>query len=102
MFVLIGIAIFLRILLPGVFGALHGGPFPHGGLGLLGALLVLLIVLWAVSWVVRAVFWAVRGPGDGYRRGWYRDDPAEEIARVRYARGELTREQFEQIRRDLG
>src|SRR6516225_7466776 len=28
--------------------------------------------------------------------------PPEEILRQRYARGELTREQYEQIRRDLG
>ena len=29
-------------------------------------------------------------------------DSALEIARRRYARGEITREEFEQVRRDLG
>ncbi len=38
----------------------------------------------------------------GWRRGyWYHHDEAGEILRARYARGEITKEQFDQMIRDL-
>lgn len=40
------------------------------------------------------------GLGWGWRQGYY-DDPAVEALRRRYASGEITKEQFEQVRRDL-
>ncbi len=40
--------------------------------------------------------------GWGWRRGyWYHHDGAGEILRERYARGEITKEQFDQMMRDL-
>jgi len=42
------------------------------------------------------------GWGWGYRRGYYQYyDPALETLRGRFARGEITREQYDQMRRDL-
>ncbi len=54
------------------------------------------VVFWGL--VLWAVF-TVAGRGGSGARG---DDSPIEIARRRYARGDITREEFEQIRRDLG
>jgi putative membrane protein len=58
-------------------------------------------LLWIAVWAsaIYLVVWLVRGGGGrgGEERG---GDPVE-IARRRYARGEISREEFEQIRSDL-
>ncbi len=47
----------------------------------------------------RLIFWPI---GWGWRRRyWYGYGDANEILRQRYARGEITKEQFDQMRRDL-
>ena len=56
----------------------------------------LFIVLFFVS---RLIFWPM-GWGWG-RRYWYGYGDAREIIRQRYARGEITKEQFDQMNRDL-
>lgn len=48
-------------------------------------------IIWAIVWGITRTT-----GGDGRR-----DDTPLEIARRRYARGEITRDQFEQLRRDL-
>lgn len=66
----------------------------HEGMGwwmLFGS--VWFVLFWGlVIWAVARLF----GPRDGYPR----DDPMD-IARRRYARGEISRDELEQIRRDL-
>lgn len=53
-------------------------------------------IIFAVS---RLIFWPW---GWGWRRGyWYHQDEAAEILRQRYARGEITKDQFAQMMRDL-
>ncbi len=48
----------------------------------------------------RLFFWPW---GWGGRRGyWHHHSGAEEIVRERYAKGEITKEQFDQMMRDLG
>lgn len=79
------------------------------GLGFFGFFLILIIGFWCI----RIAMWSTRGygryggsygrgSGSGYggprRGGW---DPAIMEARRRYARGEITREQFLQIVRDI-
>jgi putative membrane protein len=68
----------------------------HEGMGwwmLFGS--VWFVLFWgAIIWLFVRVF----GPRD---EGQSRDESAIEIARRRYARGEISREDFEQIRRDL-
>ncbi|MBI4234349.1 MAG: SHOCT domain-containing protein [Chloroflexi bacterium] len=67
------------------------------GWGLFG--LLWMLVFW--GGIIFVVVWAVRRltehPAD---RGAARPSPLD-IARERYARGEITREQFEQLKRDL-
>ena len=56
-----------------------------------------MVIFWgAIIWLV---IWGVGQLSGGGRRS---EDTPLEIARTRYARGDITREQFEQIRRDLG
>lgn len=65
-----------------------------------GVLMMLFWVLVLVG-IVLLVIWLLRraGPGPGERReGGGR---ALEVLRERYARGEISREQYEQMRRDL-
>ncbi len=59
-----------------------------------------LIFFFAFIFVVsRLIFWPL---GWGWRRRyWYGYGDAHEILRQRYARGEITKEQFDQMRRDL-
>jgi uncharacterized membrane protein len=65
------------------------GPFP--------ILLVVLLVLFTLRIVFWSRMWGYRG---GPRRspGW---DPAVVTARQRYARGEISREQYDQLMTDL-
>ena len=67
------------------------GGFP---LGIFGAIFFFVLVML----VLRLVFWGSYG---GYRRGYLRESQAEEILRERYARGEITKEQFDQMMRDV-
>ncbi len=60
------------------------------GLGLLA--LVVVGVIFAVRWLARA---SGESPGDRSR------DDALEIVRTRYAKGEINREEFDRLRREL-
>jgi putative membrane protein len=60
-----------------------------------------ILVIFLISSVFRWAFWP-RGWGGGYRRGyWGYQGDAFEILRERYARGELSKEQFDQMMQDL-
>ena len=55
-----------------------------------------MVIFWgAIIWLV---IWGVGQVSGGGRRS---EDTPLEIARTRYARGEITREQFEQLQQDL-
>jgi putative membrane protein len=58
-----------------------------------------------VFFVARLLFWGGGAwwgwRGRGYRSRYYYWGDAREILRQRYARGEITKEQFEQMNRDL-
>jgi putative membrane protein len=71
----------------------HGAYSPVWLIGGGLRLLVFAAIVVAVVYVVRALA----------RRGWHgpRGESAREILEKRYARGEITREQFEQMKRDL-
>jgi putative membrane protein len=63
-------------------------------------MMLLMVVFWGlvIAGVVVAVRWLVR---EGGRDRSDRPDPALQILRERYARGEIGREEFEARRRDL-
>ena len=59
-----------------------------------------LILLLVILLVFRLIFWRSWGWGYWRRRGYYGLD-SKEILKRRYARGEITKEQFEQMLRDI-
>jgi putative membrane protein len=70
------------------------------GMGLGGG--ILMVLFWVVL-IVGAV-WLVRGVFPNNRQSSAPPRPetsADEILQQRYARGEITKEQFDQMRRDL-
>ena len=115
LFVLVGAAIALSIVVPIV----RSGAFPTDWItsSWIAPLVGLLVTLVVLSIILRVVFWVASGlPADrrydyrhdlrhDYRHGgpfsWFGYDSAVETARQRYARGELTREQYDQLVRDL-
>jgi putative membrane protein len=70
-------------------------PFFPFQFGWLGAIFLIFIVFWIARWF----FWPWRG--GGYYSYRYQSRNAESILKERYAKGEITKEQFEQMKRDL-
>lgn len=60
----------------------------------------LIFIFILIFFVTRLAFWPW-GWGGGWRRGYYRYGDAREILRQRYARGEISKDQYEQMMRDL-
>lgn len=98
MFILIGAGIFISsVFRPVTPPTLVGYPRMFG-FGWIWGLVGLVFIIWVFGWVFSWMLWPSRRY---YRRGgWYRDD-AHQILRERYARGEITKEQFDQMTRDL-
>lgn len=73
--------------------------YGYGGYGLLGFLWM--ILWWAI--IIVAVVALVRWLGRGHET-WHhdRDPSATEILKERYAKGEITRAQFETMKKDVG
>ena len=93
LFVLVGISIALSWLFFSVRPVGTFYPFfPFGWFG--GLFLFFLILVWVARWI----FWP-------WRYAWgphgHRPDAAFQILRERYARGEITKEQYDQMARDL-
>lgn len=69
----------------------------YPGWGMMGFGVLAMIIFWAV--VISLIVWGVRHYSR--RNQNTSGDSAIEIARQRYARGEITKEQFEQLKKDL-
>jgi putative membrane protein len=74
-----------------------GCGFGYGGGGWFFGLLWFLLIAWLVWTLVRAM-----GGGGSPGESRAASDRALEILRERYARGEIDRETFERMKRDLG
>jgi len=61
---------------------------------------IIALAVWAVQSLTRREQGTAQGPSVGPVPGAPRDQPLE-IAKQRYAKGEITREEFEQMKRDL-
>ncbi|MGP8078387.1 MAG: hypothetical protein ACLQD8_04585 [Thermoplasmata archaeon] len=92
--VALGVVVWFLLSRPGGY---YGAGFPVGGI------LVIFLVFWLSFTAIRMAFWSSRrdryraagGNGPYGRPGGF--DPAIRTARLRYARGEITREQYDQI-----
>lgn len=88
-------------------GMMGGGSYGLGSLGILGMILNLVITVGVIVGIVLLVVWLVRrvsgdsaagafsGPAAGSRSS------AKEILQLRYARGEIDREQYQEMLTDL-
>jgi putative membrane protein len=91
--ILVGVSIVISLYLgPRPSGSFYHPFFPLG-FGWLGGIFLVFIILGVLRWA----FWPWKG---GYRSYWQRDD-AHDILRQRYAKGEITKEQFDQMMRDI-
>ncbi len=104
-FIAIATLLLVILLYPSAFGlSQSSNPYSFGPFG--GFFLVFFILIVAF-FIVRVLFWSMRarrygaGGGAGYGGRYGPNRPAM-IARMRYARGEITREQYDQIMQDLG
>jgi uncharacterized membrane protein len=104
--VLIGLAVLATLVFfaPGLFGI--SGPYASYRYGLFGGFFFLLLILIVIFFVVRVAFWSARmGARRGYYgagRGGHGPNGPVQVARMRYARGEITREEFDRILDGLG
>jgi uncharacterized membrane protein len=104
-FIVVAAGILAVLLYPATFG-LGSSPSPARP-GLFGGVFALFFVLILVFFIVRVAFWGMRtsrygGRGGGRSGAEFGPDRPARVARMRYARGEITREQFQQILHDLG
>lgn len=80
-----------------------GGMMGLGGFGLLGGLIGLIFNLAIAGGIVALVIWTVKRFTSG-GTSWNQHPGSQsprEILQARYARGEITREQYQQILQDL-
>lgn len=95
-------ALWMAVVMGGGMGPWMMGPWMMGGWG--GTVspwwvaLSFIFSLLVLAGIGLLVVWAVRQVGAG---GGGRSARALEVLQERYARGEITREQYEQMRRDL-
>ena len=88
-------------------GGMMGG-YGFGGFGLIGMILNLVITVGLIVGIVLLVVWLVRRVGSqggafsaGQRTGQAAIAPRE-ILQARYARGEIKRDEYQQMLSDLG
>ena len=86
----------------GGFGMMGGYGMMRGFYSPLG--LILTLIFWAlvIAAVVFFVLWLVRSAGGGAVTLSHPHEAPLDILKVRYARGEISKEQFDEMRRDLG
>ena len=81
---------------PGMMGGYYGP-----GYGLWGGVLMMLFWVLIIGGIVLLVAWLARQGGPTPLAGPGQESTALEILKRRYARGDITKEQFEQMRHDL-
>lgn len=85
----------------GMMGYGSGMMGGYGSYGIVGGLFMLVFwvaVILAVIWVIKEIF-SKKNKDNSY--SGQRTKSATEILKERYARGEITKEQYEQMKRDI-
>lgn len=101
-----GVILLVAVLVPAVLGSINGWSNGHAwmmgwGFGWMWFMPVLMMVFWGfVIWAVVALIQGIsRGGSAG--AGASREGSALEILKRRYARGEISKEEYEEKKRDL-
>jgi putative membrane protein len=77
----------------------YGGPMAFGGFGWLFGFIWWIFVIFVIVSVIRLFF------GGRHHRRWEEEeksDTALDILRQRYAKGEITKKEFDTVKKDLG
>jgi putative membrane protein len=101
-----GIIVAILIVVPLVFGLIWGwqgygmmGPWMMGGFGGMWLMPIFMIVFWGlVIWGIVAL---IRGLSRGDGGSATQADSALEILKKRYARGEISKQEYEKRKKDL-
>ena len=107
--IITGVIIVILIVVPIIWGAITGwtgdswgmmGPGMMGGYGWWWFMPIIIIVFWGlVIWgIVALVRFIISSSNSGISR---QTDSALEILKTRYARGEISKEEFEERKKDL-
>lgn len=80
-----------------MMGDYFGGGYGFGGLGFIFMILFWGLIIWAIIAGVRMM----SGSYSHSCCGGAKEDSAQKLLRERYAKGEITKEQFEQMKKDL-
>ncbi|MCL4333381.1 MAG: SHOCT domain-containing protein [Candidatus Thermoplasmatota archaeon] len=102
MLVLIGVAAVLGVIFNThnyTVNGLNWLGIASGIAGTLIGLFVLFIFIWFIVWIFRFVGWSSRSWK--YYSGWWGHDEAMEILRERYAKGEISKEEYDKMMNDL-
>ena len=104
-----GVIIAILIIVPLIFGLIGGwqgygygmmGPWMMGGFGGGWFMPIIMIVFWGlVIWGIVALARGVASPGNSGSPN--QADSALEILKRRYARGEITKQEYEERKKDL-
>jgi len=76
-----------------------GGLF--GGLGIIWMILVFLFVIAIIAGIIILIIWAVKRSGATHEPYQKSESIALEKLKERYAKGEITKEEYENIKKDI-
>jgi len=79
--------------------------FGYGGFGWIGMILGLVIMIALITGFVILVIWAIRRMSGNSTHIQYpvsKELTAKDIAKTRYAKGEISREEYQQLLSDIG
>ena len=79
--------------------------FGYGGFGWIGMILGLVIMIALITGFVILVIWAIRRMSGNTNHIQYpvsKELTAKDIAKARYAKGEISREEYQQLLSDIG
>ena len=83
------------------YGAHHMAGFGFGFFNFLGTLLFIILIVWVIKFFVRGGRGGPPWAGRSYRWRDQGNDDALRTARERFAQGEITREQYDELRGGL-
>jgi putative membrane protein len=75
--------------------------FWHGGMWIFPIIMIVVMLVAAYLFFGRGGFRSMCSPGGRHHQGGEPQDPPLEILKKRYASGEISREEFEEMKKDL-